>query len=60
MDFRKISNLQFDGIDTNDYPDFADAFCIYGEYDGEEMTDDQLDELNASGEFYDLLIQSII
>ncbi len=51
MDYSKISNLEVDGIDYADYPDFCDAFISYAEYDGVEMTDKQLDELNEDGDF---------
>lgn len=59
MDFEKIENVTFEGVDYNDYPDFVDAFVSYAEYDGEIMTDDQLDELNDSDEKYELLIKTI-
>ena len=26
IDFSKITNVEVDGIDTKDYPDFCDAF----------------------------------
>ena len=51
MDYSKISNLEVDGIDYADYPDFCDAFISYAEYDGVEMTDKELDELNEDGDF---------
>jgi len=42
MDYSKITNIEFDGIDDNDYPDFADAHIISADYDGEPMTEDSL------------------
>ena len=37
--------VEIDGIDTRDYPDFCDAFILYGEYeDGTVMTEDEMDE----------------
>jgi hypothetical protein len=57
MDYNKITNVEVDGIDTNDYPDFCDAFICYAEYDGEEMTEEQLEELN---EDYDFVYEHII
>ena len=43
---RKVINLNVDGVDGNDYPDFCDAYFCYGEYeDGTELTDDDLLEL---------------
>lgn len=51
MDFKLITNIKVDGIDFNDYPDFVDAYIDSAEYDGVEMTDEQLDELNENSEF---------
>jgi hypothetical protein len=46
-----VDNVELDGIDTSDYPEFCDAFITYAELDGIEMTDEQLDELNDESEF---------
>ena len=46
IDVNKLENIQVDGIDTRDYPDFVDAFISYAEMYGVELTDEQLDELN--------------
>ena len=51
MNYKKIDNIELDGIDTRDYPDFADAYIESADYDGIPMTDKQLDELNKDGEF---------
>ena len=51
LDYKLITNVDVDGIDTTDYPDFCDAFISSAEYNGEPMTEDQLDELNDDGEF---------
>jgi hypothetical protein len=51
MDLTKISNIQFDGIDHSDYPDFCDAYIVSAEYEGREMTDEELDELNENRDF---------
>lgn len=51
MDYTKIHNVEVDGIDTSDYPDFCDAFIAFAFYDGKVMTEDQLDELNNDSEF---------
>ena len=51
MDYKKIDNIEVDGIDTKDYPDFCDAFIASADYDGEPMTDSQLDELNEDSDF---------
>ena len=51
MDYKLIDNIEVDGIDTKDYPDFCDAFISSADYDGVEMTDEQLDELNEDSDF---------
>jgi len=40
----RYSSIEVDGVDSGDYPDFADAFISYAEYeDGTELTYDELD-----------------
>tara|TARA_B110000967_G_scaffold1009_1_gene1053 strand:+ start:178 stop:363 length:186 start_codon:yes stop_codon:yes gene_type:complete len=51
MDYKKIYNIEIDGIDTKDYPDFCDAYISSADYDGVPMNDEQLDELNEDGDF---------
>jgi len=43
---KEYTDLVVDGIDTKDYPDFADAFIISAYVDGREATEDELDKLN--------------
>lgn len=60
MDYEKISNIWVEGIDYKDYPDFVDAFIDSADYDGEPMTDEQLDEINQDTDFvYDCVIKKI-
>ena len=51
MDYKKIDNIEIDGIDTKDYPDFCDAYISSADYDGVPMTEEQLDELNEDGDY---------
>lgn len=51
MDYRLITDVEVDNINPADAPDFVDAYIVYAEYDGEEMTQDQLDELNEDLDF---------
>ena len=51
MDYKKIDNIEIDGINTKDYPDFCDAYIVSADYDGKPMTDEQLDEINDDGQF---------
>ena len=41
-----IDNVDIGGLDWNDYPDFCDAYIESCDIDGEEATDEQLDEIN--------------
>lgn len=48
----KAFNIEIEGIDTADAPDFADAFITYAEHvDGTPFTDAQLDALNEDSDF---------
>ena len=51
MDYKKIDNIEVEGIETTDYPDFCDAFISYADYNGVEMTEEQLDEINENSDF---------
>jgi hypothetical protein len=51
LDYSKITDIEFDGVDEDDYPDFVDAYIVSALYDGEEMNDYQLDELNEDTDF---------
>tara|TARA_R110002153_G_scaffold7929_5_gene35007 strand:+ start:3708 stop:3947 length:240 start_codon:yes stop_codon:yes gene_type:complete len=51
MDYKLIDNIEVDGIDTKDYPDFCDAYIVSADYDGKPMTDEQLDIINEDGDF---------
>jgi hypothetical protein len=51
MEYKLIDNIEIDGIDTKDYPDFCDAYIVSADYDGVPMTDEQLDEINDDGQF---------
>lgn len=51
MELDKITNIELDGIDTKDYPDFCDAYIASAEYEGEELTEEQLEELNCDSDF---------
>ena len=42
FDLSKVDNVELDGITTNDYPDFSDVFILAADYNGKEMTEDEL------------------
>jgi len=51
MDYKKITNVVLDGIDLEDYPDFCDAYILSADYDGEPMSEDQIDKLNEDSDY---------
>jgi len=56
IDYNLIEDVQVEGIDYADYPDFCDAFIASAIYDGKPMSDEMLDELN---EDYDFVYESV-
>lgn len=55
-----IDNIDLDGIDTRDYPDFCDAYICYAEKDGIPLTEEELDKLNEDRDLvYDCVINKI-
>jgi hypothetical protein len=52
IDIKQVEDIEFDGVDMSDYPDFCDAFPCDAVYKGRTMTDDELDALSDQhGEF---------
>ena len=51
LDYAQISDVEVDGIDTRDYPDFCDAYISGATYKGRDMTSDELDELNEDRDY---------
>jgi hypothetical protein len=60
IDTKKVECIEVGGIDTSDYPDFCDAYISYAEYDGVEMTQEQLNEINDDYDFvYDCVLNHL-
>lgn len=60
LDHSKIEDIEVDGIDTRDYPDFSDAYISSATYKGREMTDSELDRLNDDRDFvYECVIERV-
>ena len=51
LNYKLITDIEFDGIDYNDYPDFCDAYIVRAQYNGKEMTEDQIEVLNEDKDF---------
>ena len=59
-EIEKFDDYEVEDIDTNDAPDFCDAFVGSAMYDGRVLNDDELDELNEDRELvYELTIKQI-
>ncbi len=60
MEKKLITNVKFEGIDHKDYPDYCDAYIVSADYNGEPMTDEQIEDLaQDTGLVYDLLIEHL-
>ena len=56
LDTKRVFDVEVEDVNTNDYPDFSDAYisyAVYKEDDGSfrELTDSEYDELNDDGDF---------
>ena len=56
---RQLINIQIDGIDTKDYPDFVDAYVSSACYkdSGIELTEEELDYINNT---YPHVVQELV
>jgi len=48
VDFTKVTDIEFEGVDMADYPKFCDAYIDSAVIDGVEATEQQLDEINEN------------
>ena len=50
-----LDDIEIDGINMGDYPDFCDAFLVGASYKGRELTEDELEYVQESNPewFYD-------
>ncbi len=51
LDYSKIEDVEVDGIDGRDAPDFCDAFICSATYKGREMTEAELERLNEDSDY---------
>lgn len=61
MDVRKIEDVEIDGIDYRDYPDFCDAFLASATYQGRQLTEKELEDIQDSNPdwFYEQIENAI-
>ena len=51
IDTSQVTEIEIDGIDHLDYPNFSDAFILNATYKGREMTDEELEALNEDSDY---------
>ena len=59
---KKVIDLEVDGVDRADYPDFSDAYFSYGCYeDGTPLTEEELDRLTilANDVLWEMAFESL-
>jgi hypothetical protein len=57
LDYSKITDVEVEGIDYSDYPDFCDAYISDAMYKGRLITDEELEVLNEDTDYvYDAVI----
>ncbi len=57
LNLSQIENMEFEGVDFSDYPDFVDAFLVSADIDGRELTEEEVDYLND--EHYEFVNESV-
>ena len=51
LNYSEIKYVEVEDVETNDHPDYCNAFIAYAEYYGREMTEEELELLNEDGDF---------
>ncbi len=51
LDYTLIDDIEVDGLDYKDAPDFCDAFIASATYNGRDMTEAELDALNEDSQY---------
>lgn len=51
LDYTLIENVSLADIHMDDYPDFCDAFIETADYNGREMTEEELEVLNSDRDY---------
>lgn len=60
FDHSKIYDIEVEGIDFNDAPDFSDAYISSARYYSRPMTEQELEELNEDRDFVYSKVQETI
>lgn len=59
LDLKNITDIEVEGVDTKDYPDFCDAFISSAVWDdtGVELTDKEIERLNS--DYHDFVYEQV-
>ncbi len=57
IDYDLIENVVFDNVQEEDFPDYADAFVLSADYDGEPMTEEEIESLDIDWVYDELMRQ---
>ncbi len=61
IDFNQVDEIEIDGVDTKDYPDFCDAVITRCDYKGKEATEEELDAINEQCDYiHELAYESLL
>ena len=55
FNIEKFTEVEFEGIDHKDAPDYCDAYIVSAVYDGKEMTDEEIEDIDSDTK-YELLM----
>ena len=65
LDYNKVHDIELDGVDTNDYPDFCDAYISSATIENEDgtfrdATEEEIEMLNDDTSFvYETLLDQL-
>jgi hypothetical protein len=61
IDFKKVKNYEIEGIETDDYPDFSNAYISSCDYKGKYASDIELNFINEQCDFIsELALEQLI
>lgn len=49
LDYTKITDIEFDGIDHEDHPDYCDAYIVNAKHNGIEMSEEEIEDAYDKG-----------
>lgn len=56
----ELEDIEVEGVDTADHPDFCDAYISYATYKGRELTEAELDWVNQQSDFvYECALEQV-